>query len=253
MMIVTEIGHLGARAEVDMIADDRVPHVRQVGESRVLSEIGIFAFDKGSNFRSGTDVGIASDIGMRPDYSIFPDIGIAFDICPRLEYGTFLDVDISINVHFSFNNCSSIGDRLIGANDGIRGFQEIPGISDRDPSAARAHYTISIFTHILSNEISDLELSARREWDIFEVIKYLIVELVDSDIGEVAIFGTFGLFYDTSSIARIITHEYPKILRILYGLAEGSIPLVLAELEDIIGLIQIISRYDDEVSLDLPI
>jgi hypothetical protein len=74
----------------------------------------------------------------------------------------------------------------ISSDDSIIGSQEIPRVSDRDPSTSSLDDTIESLLYIDMDQVSDLEFSARREREGSEYLEYLVIELVIADIGEIA-------------------------------------------------------------------
>ena len=59
------------------------------------------------------------------------------------------------------------------------------------------------------------------------------------------------LFDDASSSSFVITGEYPEELRVVYLFAECCISFLLYQFHDVCTLIEIITRYDDELSRDV--
>lgn len=101
------------------------------------------------------------------------------------------------------------------------------------------------------DEVCDLEFSARREWEHPEDLKYLRIKLVIADIGEIADARIGWFFDDSSRFSFAITDEYPKELRTIDSLAEGSVSWLLYEPDYISTSVEIIARYDDELASDM--
>ncbi len=101
------------------------------------------------------------------------------------------------------------------------------------------------------DEVSDLEFSARREREGSEYLEYLTIELVIANISEIPDTRISRFFDDSSSFSLIITCEYPEEIRIFHLFTECCVSFLLYQFHDIRTLIEIITRYDNELSLDV--
>ena len=234
-----------------MIADHRVSQVGEMRYSRVRANIGVFDFDKCSDLGIITDARITTNVRIWSYNCSFTEVYIPFDIGSRLEYHSFFEIDISFYVHIWFYNCSFIYCFAISSDDRIVCPEEIPWIPNRDPSTGCLDDTIESLLDIDMDEICDLEFSARREWERPEYLEYLRIELVIADIGEIT-DTRISWFLDYSSrFAFTITGKYPEELRIVDSFAECCVSFLLYQFHDIRTLIEIITRYDDELSRDV--
>ena len=71
---------------------------------------------------------------------------------------------------------------------------------------------------------------------------------MDADAGEIAVAYFGGFFDDACGSSLRIARENPKFLRMVDGLAERRVARMSHEGEDIVGIVEIVSRHDDEVS-----
>lgn len=107
---------------------------------------------------------------------------------------------------------------------------------------------VTTLVDILVDEVSDLEFSAWREWELLEVSENLVIELVVPDIREIPHIWIKGLLDDSSGLAACIHGENPEVTRIGYLLAEGTISSEFRETHDVRRFIEVVSGYHDEFS-----
>lgn len=247
-MVMPEIGYFWSSTNIDIISDHRISKIRQMRYSWVITKIGIFAFDERSDFWFGSYTWIPSDIAIWSDYCIFSKISISFDICSRLEYDTFFEIDISFYCHIWFDGRSLIDTFYIVAYDEIISIQEIPWIAYRNPLANSFDDTISTVFNIDLDEISNLELSSGREWNIPKEEKNTTIKLMYSYIRKISEGRIRWFLHYSCGFSGIISCEYSKILWIIDGLTESSMSFYLCKIQYIFSIVEIISGYDDKTS-----
>ena len=72
-----------------------------------------------------------------------------------------------------------------------------------------------------------------------------------ADICEIPETRISWFFDDSSRFSLAVTGEYPEELRTIHSLAECCVSFLLYQFQDVATLIEIITRYDDELSSDM--
>jgi len=187
-------------------------------------------------------------MGVGADFTVFSEISIPFDIGSSFEDCSFFEVYISLNSHSWFYNCSFIYYFRVISDDRIIGFQEIPRVSDRDPSTRRFYDGVLFFPYVLMDEISNLDFSTWGKGDFFEIIEYAVIEAMISDVCKVSDSSICWFFDDSCGFSCGILREYSEILWMIDGFAEGSISSMIRELSYIFCIIDVISREYDKIA-----
>ena len=89
LAVVTEIRGDGARAEVDVLADDGVADVGEVPGGDVRHEDGVLDFDGLPNVAFVGDEVVAAQVAVRADLAVLADHGDALDVDAGEQHGAF--------------------------------------------------------------------------------------------------------------------------------------------------------------------
>ncbi len=164
--IMSEASSYRASSDICTISYDRVPNIGEVWYMCLISDIWVFELYRWSYFSIFSYTRVSSDVGIWSDDRSFSEIGISLYIGSWFENHAFFEVYISFYGHIWFDNCSFIDGFRIVTDDIVICIQEIPWISDSDPSASGLYYMMESFSDIDMDEISDLEFSSRGEGNV---------------------------------------------------------------------------------------
>ena len=90
--IVAEVGSNGAGAKVDVVTDDGIAEVAEVSDCGIVSDNGVFDFDRLPNVASISHGGGASEVAIWSNLAVASDNDISLNHHAWENFGSFSDV-----------------------------------------------------------------------------------------------------------------------------------------------------------------
>ena len=95
--VMTEVGDDRPRSEVDIVRNHRISGVAQVTDADVFPQQAVLDFNRLADMAAVADRGVAANVAVRPDFTVFADDDVSFDVNAVQDDASFVARDETVD------------------------------------------------------------------------------------------------------------------------------------------------------------